>query len=198
MYDVYFTSDLHFSHQRDFLYVPRGFDSIEEHNETIVKNWNSVVRPQDYVYILGDIMLNDDDTGIKLINRLNGAKYLIRGNHDSEDRLSRYYTETDLMSPYGDVYPWAAPVHIGKWSFYLSHYPVCFSDYRSAKQSRKWCLCGHSHTKNKWQNINTCCYHVELDCHNNTPVSIDEIMTDLNWFKSLSPEKQEEIINGNI
>ena len=196
MYNIYFTSDLHFGHDKDFMYVPRGFSSIEEHDNAIIRNWNETVRPQDYVYILGDLVLGDLDKGLEKLNKLNGAKYMIRGNHDTENKIDRYYIETDIMPMESDEYTLASTFQIGKWNFYLSHYPVCLNDYRCASSSRKWCLCGHSHTKNKWQDIERCSYHVELDCHDNRPVSLDEIKKDINWFKALSDEEKIKLINN--
>jgi calcineurin-like phosphoesterase family protein len=195
MGNIFITSDLHFAHNRSFLYEPRGFTSIEEHDEKIIENWNATVRPQDTVYMLGDLMLNDNQKGIECLNKLNGVKYLIRGNHDSEARLMMYLCNEikTTSGPHG--YQWADVLRDGKWQFYLSHYPVCFSDYRGAQNSRKFALCGHSHTKNKWEHIQFCCYHVELDCHDNTPVSLDEIKADLNWFKVLPLDQKEKIIN---
>ena len=43
MGEVWFSSDLHLGHQKEFLYVPRGFSSIEEHDEAIIDNINEVV-----------------------------------------------------------------------------------------------------------------------------------------------------------
>ena len=87
MNKIWITSDLHFGHQREFLYEPRGFTSIYDHDEEIIKNWNSVVDIDDDVYILGDIMLNDNEYGIKLFKRLKGKIHIIRGNHDTDARM---------------------------------------------------------------------------------------------------------------
>ena len=51
---IWLCSDWHFCHDRGFVYEPRGFNSIEEMNETIVNKHNSIVLPEDDVYILGD------------------------------------------------------------------------------------------------------------------------------------------------
>ena len=40
---IWFSSDLHFNHDKDFCYGPRGFQSIEEMNTEIIKRWNSPV-----------------------------------------------------------------------------------------------------------------------------------------------------------
>lgn len=34
---IFLTSDLHFGHQREFLYGPRGFNTIQEHDEAGMK-----------------------------------------------------------------------------------------------------------------------------------------------------------------
>ena len=70
MDNIWCSSDLHFGHDRQFMYGPRGFSSIEEHDATIIENWNKIVKPNDTVYLLGDLMLNDNENGIKKLNQL--------------------------------------------------------------------------------------------------------------------------------
>ena len=77
MSDVFFSSDTHFCHNQPFLYEPRGFQSVEEMNEAIIERWNKVVKQDDVVYHLGDIMLNDNIKGIECFRRLNGQIFLI-------------------------------------------------------------------------------------------------------------------------
>lgn len=43
MGNTYFTSDTHFGHNKEFVFKERGFNSVEEMNAAIIKNWNSVV-----------------------------------------------------------------------------------------------------------------------------------------------------------
>ena len=84
--NIFFTSDTHFCHNQEFLYKPRGFSSIQEMNEAVVERWNSVVKPDDEVWHLGDMALGDIDDACKYINQLNGTIRWIRGNHCTEDR----------------------------------------------------------------------------------------------------------------
>lgn len=172
---IYFTSDLHFGHAKEFLWRPRGFNSIEEHDEAIISNWNSVIEPQDTVYILGDLTLDKEYArGVEKINFLNGNKIIVRGNHDTEVRLEWYKDMVfDLKDVQNSIY--FAPSR--KFRFYLSHYPVLLDN--DQNPSKRWCLCGHSHTKNKWMHEQFNCYHVELDAHDNYPVSLDEVMSDI-------------------
>ena len=50
---IYFISDTHFNHDREFVYGPRGFKSVKEMNETLIKNWNETVTNEDDIYVLG-------------------------------------------------------------------------------------------------------------------------------------------------
>lgn len=80
-------SDTHFGHTNCWAKFKladgeplRPFSSTEEMDETMVQRWNKVVRPQDTVYHLGDVVIAR--RSLHIISRLNGRKILIRGNHD--------------------------------------------------------------------------------------------------------------------
>lgn len=87
MSDVWFISDTHFGHEniltfRNYDGTPlRVFDTVTAMDEHMVKQWNSVVKPQDKVYHLGDIALSGKH--LPILSRLNGHKRLVRGNHDA-------------------------------------------------------------------------------------------------------------------
>ena len=83
MTNIFFTADTHFSHANILKYEPqtRGhFENIQEHDEFLIKQWNSVVRPRDTVWHLGDVAFGH--SGKNVIRRLNRYKKLILGNHD--------------------------------------------------------------------------------------------------------------------
>ncbi|MBQ3404908.1 MAG: hypothetical protein IJG63_05785 [Oscillospiraceae bacterium] len=50
----FYIADTHFGHRNCVRFDDRPFRSIEEHDETLISNWNSVVQPRDDVFILGD------------------------------------------------------------------------------------------------------------------------------------------------
>ncbi len=50
-------------------------------NAALVANWNSVVKPEDLVYVLGDFTVNKKH--IWIARELNGSKILVKGNHDT-------------------------------------------------------------------------------------------------------------------
>ena len=176
---IYFTSDLHFNHNKDFLYEPRGFSSIVEHDYEIIERWNSTIRPGDTVYFLGDIgMSNDIDYLVECISILNGDIKWILGNHDSPNRVARI-----SGLPYIEVLGYGEKLKVSKnTSLFLCHYPVLTMP-RSLDgelNGRTYSICGHSHTKDKWADWNIGgIYHVELDAHNCYPVSLEDIMRDI-------------------
>ena len=178
---IWATSDLHFFHNREFLYKPRGFNSIEEHNEIIVQNWNKSIKNTDTVYLLGDLMLNNNEGGIKLLNQLQGKIYYIRGNHCTDNRCE-LYKNTNMIPLCGDFFSsWASLEKIKGYSLYLSHYPTMVGSLEdmSPLSKRLINLHGHLHSKNKFYQDIPFMYNVALDAHNNTPVSFDEIIADI-------------------
>ena len=73
-------SDLHFGHKNLLKFTkPRPFTTIEEHDQTIIDNWNSVVKPNDIVFHLGDFMFGNINRFWEYRSRLNGKIYLVHG-----------------------------------------------------------------------------------------------------------------------
>jgi len=174
---IYVTSDTHFCHTQEFLYKPRGFETVQDMNKAIIKNWNSVVQPDDEVYLLGDVMLNDNVEGMKCLHQLKGKIHIVLGNHDSEARKILYLSSWNV-----DSVELAYRLKYKGYHFYFSHFPTLCSNYDVDKplKARIINVCGHSHTTDKWKDIDLgIVYHAELDAHNNTPVSLDTILNDI-------------------
>lgn len=176
---IYFTSDLHLCHNQPFIYSPRHFQNIDEHNMTIIQNIvDTCVEPNDELYILGDLMLNNNETAMKLLASLNHIKkYIVLGNHDTQSRQILYESlpNTTVLG-YGSVLKYK------NYHFYLSHYPTLTSNYDDNQPLKRKVinLCGHTHTANRFDDFDKgLIYHVELDAHDNKPVSIIEILGDV-------------------
>ena len=83
MINTWFTSDTHFGHKNILEYEKdaRPFSSVEEMNERLIDNWNSVVGSSDIIYHLGDFCFGKNN--LDIAKRLNGKKRLVLGNHDN-------------------------------------------------------------------------------------------------------------------
>lgn len=87
----FYIADCHFDHGNIIHFDNRPFTTVDEMNETLIKNWNSVVSNQDEVFILGDFCWSKEDRWIELLQELKGQKTLIKGNHDIDPCKSRRY-----------------------------------------------------------------------------------------------------------
>ena len=171
---IYFISDTHFNHDREFVYGPRGFKSIEEMNETLIKNWNETVTNEDDIYVLGDFFLGNDMKFVeKTLNRLNGLIHLVVGNHDTPRKLE-FYSGAEYISEIAD----ALRIKYKKREFYLSHYPTLTASLEQDPNHAVINLFGHTHSKEKFYEDRPYMYNVAVDAHDNRPVSINTIVND--------------------
>ena len=179
MSNIWFTSDTHFCHDKDFIYTPRGVSTMEDMNELIVENWNKLVGIEDTVYHLGDIALKDTTAAVKQINRLKGNIVWFLGNHDSPNRVREILADCPNVKLHRDRY--ATTIKLNDLEFYLSHYPTLTANFDQKHFSRHVIsLHGHTHQHDNWMDkTNPFLYHVGLDSHDMKPVHIDEVITDV-------------------
>lgn len=114
MQNIYFVSDTHLYHTNIIKYCDRPFNSVEEMNKTIIKNWNDKIKADDIVYHLGDLTLHNNEVK-ELVYKLNGKIYLIRGNHDHKS--ISYYNRCGIT-----VMP--TQTKLDKYKIILSHRPL--------------------------------------------------------------------------
>lgn len=74
-------ADLHFSHANVIKYCNRPWETIEEMNAALIRNWNNTVGKDDTVFVCGDVALKKSVCK-EIVPKLNGRKILIMGNHD--------------------------------------------------------------------------------------------------------------------
>lgn len=115
------------------------FESAEEHDETLIANWNEVVEDHDVVYHLGDIAIAR--RGLKVLERLKGRKRLAGGNHDpwKMSDLTPHFEEIKGVYVHYFTKPDGERVR-----FIFSHFPV--ND--EAKFTYHLCVHGHTHSNN--------------------------------------------------
>jgi calcineurin-like phosphoesterase family protein len=177
---IFVTSDTHFCHEKEFLWKNRGFSSVEDMNEALVKRWNKVVKNTDTVYHLGDMMITDDKKGLEYVKRLHGKIILIVGNHDTEVRLKLLASECKIEGL-------ALRFKYNQTPFYISHFPTITATMdKKAFPQHIIGLHGHTHNKTPWIDPgNPFMYDVGVDAHNFTPVSLTKVIADVKqkWEK---------------
>lgn len=80
--NYFVTSDLHFGHKNIIKYSNRPFSSVEEMDDKLIENWNSVVSSKDIVFNLGDFAFSKPERILEIMGSLNGTQIFVYGNHD--------------------------------------------------------------------------------------------------------------------
>lgn len=182
MKNIWLTSDQHFQHANILTFkgsdgnlIRPEFYDVDHMDVMLIDAWNSVVKPEDHVYCLGDIALGNKDRWPKIFDRLQGHKRLVLGNHDTSDvrRYQPWFEKIMSWRMFGDM---GAP-------FVATHAPL----HPSSFNTRKCVLNVHGHLHQnivKLENghpddryVNVCVEHT-----NYTPVNID-VLIDLSLKK---------------
>jgi calcineurin-like phosphoesterase family protein len=121
----------------------RGFRDEQDMNEYMIRQWNSRVRKNDEVVVLGDLSMEKWEKTKEIVDQLKGKIYLIQGNHDY------FIKDKDFeASRFAWVRPYAE-MHDNGRKVILSHYPVfCYNGQnRLSKHGnpKTFMLYGHVH-----------------------------------------------------
>ena len=142
----------------------------------LIQQWNHCVSPDDDVYILGDFTFNTSgEEANRILRRLVGKKYLIRGNHD------RFLDDPGFdMS----LIEWAKEYYVLKYKkkkIILFHYPILEWQGYFGNSIH---LYGHVHNSNNDKEqqrrldvLGKRAMNVGVDANNFSPISIDEVMS---------------------
>lgn len=171
-------SDPHFWHTNVIKNSNRPFTDVEEMNEALIQNYNSVVGKNDTCLWFGDSLFCGVEKAKAILSRLNGNRSLILGNHDWRQKYlkQRRAAEFGFTEIGGN-----SSMEIAGQKVMLSHFPYWgggdktevdrYEDAR-LKDEGLWLLHGHVHRawKVRGRQIN-----VGVDVWDYKPVHIDEI-----------------------
>lgn len=115
---IYYIADLHFCHKNVIHFDSRPFPDTDYMNEYLIQSWNGRVTPDDTVYVLGDAFWKNEEESLRIMQRLNGHKHLIKGNHDRVQGRLRFHWES--IQDYAEINDDGRLV-------ILSHYPNIFT-----------------------------------------------------------------------
>jgi calcineurin-like phosphoesterase family protein len=79
---IWFWSDQHFGHNNIIKYCDRPFRDIQDMQEQLIANYNSVVKPGDVVFWVGDVTFTEPSLMNEIMSELPGYNILVLGNHD--------------------------------------------------------------------------------------------------------------------
>lgn len=170
---IFFISDTHLGHKKIIEYEDRPFKTVEEMDCKMIENWNNKVSKGDSVYILGDFALADKDYVVSLLDKLNGQKFLIKGNHD------RVVKEKEVA----EKFAWIKDYYVLKYNkrkFVLFHYPIQVWDCQHHGSVH---IYGHVHSNKENHHplleMLKNAYNVGADVNDFTPIEITEILKKL-------------------
>jgi calcineurin-like phosphoesterase family protein len=153
MSTVYFIGDTHFGHTNVAKW--RGFDSVDQHDATLIRNWNNRVGKNDIVWLLGDVSYRANLTYVKQVfHSLNGTKHVLLGNHDSPQMLR----DAGFKTQFGII---------AKYKMWLSHAPIHPQELRGRVNMH-----GHVHTATIPDDRY---FNVSAEMIKMTPININEV-----------------------
>lgn len=172
--NLFFLSDAHLFHANIIKYCDRPFADAKEMTETIITNWNNTITDEDQIVFLGDFICgcpNAKAASEEIYECLNGEKHFIRGNHDTDekisDKLNWYKNKENLYR-----------THYKGYDLVLSHYP--FKHDHIKPLANAIYIHGHSHSTKLITDINNRIINVSCEAVNYTPISFDNILGSLN------------------
>lgn len=175
MCDVRFIGCLHLGHEWMARY--RNFSDSHEHDEWLIKKWNSVIKKRDLTYILGDVTMEKKDFYYKL-DLLNGRKIVVLGNHDLPKHvgsLLNYVESVAGMIDYKGFCLTHAPIHPNEVVFYRGN------------------IHAHIHHENKLEDL------VVKERYNDNDIKVNTINKYFNvdaYLQDFIPKTIEELKNN--
>ena len=93
---IYFIADLHFGEDAIRRYENRPFADVAQMDKELIARWNARVTAEDMVFVLGDFGADGYEAAV--LSRLNGTKYLVKGNHDTKSNA--FYRQAGFEEVY--------------------------------------------------------------------------------------------------
>lgn len=186
---IWFISDLHLGHAKDFILNPRNYTNVDE---ALAHTWfmlNETIKPDDIVFNLGDAVIGAGERSVEYAKRLVHLnckhQYYIWGNHNAG--MQQLYDECrhnlDLLVDDLEIYPLNYPgsnftflgnyaeISIDGRTVVLTHYPIA-----------------------SWNHISKGAYHIHGHCHRNLKEDKSLHRLDVSWEWMRRPVEWHEIV----
>jgi calcineurin-like phosphoesterase family protein len=171
MANIFFASDHHLGHENMLKFKRnddsplRDFSHVDHMNEYIIERHNARVRPGDKTYFLGDVVMSHK--WLYLLDRMNGEKVLIKGNHDTAklSQYTPYFKDIRGSHQFSGIIMTHIPIHsecLARWGVNIHghlHYHKIMDQY--GRPDKRY-------------------YNVSMECLKDyTPISLEEIKSEL-------------------
>lgn len=171
----FFSADHHNLHDNIRKYCGRPFVNVKEQEQCLLDNHNSLVKPGDVVYLLGDVSMTKE--GVEsLLSKMNGCKYFVLGNHDKKFK--------NIIKQYCQVVKYLYDIKIKNQKITLCHYMMMTWN---CSHFGAWQLFGHSHGTVQPIGLQ---HDVGVDNNDFKPVSFDQLI------EIMKHRKQHHTVDG--
>lgn len=158
---VFFIADTHFGDRNIIRYENRPFSCIEDMDSIIIKNWNNIISENDRVFLAGDFSAYSFEKSREICQKLNGDKFLVMGNHDTESEQYYYKCGFSGVSRYPIIYE----------NFWIiSHEPLYIN-----KNMPYANIFGHVHANPIYADFSEQSFCISVERINYIPVEFSEI-----------------------
>lgn len=191
-----FISDTHFGHENILAECRPRFSSIDEMDETLIRNINRKMKKTDTLYIVGDFSFRSKRSPVEYLEAIKPKKILILGNHDrdwikhlDQDQLERYFE--------GVYQQYSLKKH--GLEIHFNHFPQLAWN-RSHYFAQSFSICGHIHD-NRDSTVAArlfaqvpCQFNAGVDVNGFEPVTFEELVANNNRFYQRTYTDEEQAL----
>ena len=167
---IYYTADLHLGEKSVMELCKRPFSTVEEMDETIISRWNETISKRDHVYIIRDVTSRLSDNSPVYLDRMNGIKHLIIGNHDRKNlAVPRFAEQFESIDEY-------LVIKDHQHKVVLFHYPIAeWQGYFMGYYHIYGHIHNSDHAANRFMPTLEKCYNAGMDLNGFRPRTLNEL-----------------------
>ena len=191
-----FISDTHFGHENILSECRSFFSSVDEMDETIIRNINRKMTRRDTLYIVGDFAFRSRRSPIEYLEAIKPKKILIQGNHDRD--WLRQMDEEEKKKYFVGIFP-QYTVKKNGIELHFNHFPQLAWN-RSHFFAQSFMICGHIHDRRDGTVAASlfpqvpCQFNAGVDVNQFEPVTLEELAENNDRFYNRSYTDEEKAL----
>ena len=191
-----FISDTHFGHESILSECRSCFSSVDEMDETIIRNINRKMTRRDTLYIVGDFSFRSHRSPIEYLEAIKPKKILIQGNHDRD--WLRWMDEEERKKYFVGIYS-QHTVKKNGIELHFNHFPQLAWN-RSHFFAQSFMICGHIHDRRdgtvaaRLFSQVPCQFNAGVDVNHFEPVTLEELVENNDRFYNRGYTDEEKAL----